>query len=61
MKRKKRLILLADVLGLVLSIIIFVFPFLFMLINSLKDRREANLLSASLPENASLGKLQRSV
>ncbi len=50
MKRKKRLILLADVLGLVLSIIIFVFPFLFMLINSLKDRREANLLSASLPE-----------
>nr|WP_275892009.1 carbohydrate ABC transporter permease [Muricomes sp. OA1] len=31
------------------AVIVFVFPFLFMLVNSLKDRREANLLSMALP------------
>lgn len=50
MKHRKRSILLGDILGLFISIIVFVFPFLFMLFNSLKDRKEANLLSASLPQ-----------
>lgn len=50
MKKRKRLLLLGDIIGMVSAIIIFVFPFLFMFINSLKDRREANLLSMALPK-----------
>lgn len=50
MKKKKTLFLIGDILGMLSAIIIFVFPFLFMFVNSLKDRREANLLSMSLPD-----------
>lgn len=50
MKKRKRLILLGDILGMAAAIVIFVFPFVFMFINSLKDRREANLLSMALPK-----------
>lgn len=50
MKHKKRLLITGDILGMLGAIIIFVFPFLFMLVNSLKDRREANLLNMSLPK-----------
>lgn len=50
MKKQKRRILVGDILGVSGAIIIFVIPFLFMLINSLKDRRGANKLSLSLPE-----------
>ena len=32
-------------------LLVFVIPFLFMLINSLKERREANKLSLALPSN----------
>jgi raffinose/stachyose/melibiose transport system permease protein len=49
MKRKKKLGILADVVGVSAAIIIFVIPFLFILTNSLKERREANLLQFSLP------------
>lgn len=49
MKKEKRICLAGDILGCIIGILIFVIPFLFMLINSLKDRREANLLSLSLP------------
>ena len=49
MKRKKRILLLGDIVGMAAAVIVFVFPFLFMLVNSLKDRREANLLSMALP------------
>lgn len=49
MKKKKRLYLLGDVLGIVAAFIIFVVPFAFMLVNALKERREANLLSIALP------------
>ena len=49
MKKRKRWILLADILGMLAATLIFVIPFLFMIINSLKDRREANLLSLSWP------------
>uniref|UniRef100_S0DES5 Putative ATPbinding transport protein n=1 Tax=termite gut metagenome TaxID=433724 RepID=S0DES5_9ZZZZ len=41
--------LLGDVLGVLLAAAIFIVPFLFMLVNSLKGRREANLLSLSPP------------
>lgn len=50
MKKEKRLLLLGDILGCVFGILIFAVPFIFMLINALKDRRGANLLSLSLPE-----------
>ena len=49
MKKQKRITLLGDILGCVFGILIFAVPFLFMLINALKDRKEANLLRLSLP------------
>lgn len=49
MKKKKRLYLLGDVLGVAAAFIIFIVPFAFMLVNALKERREANLLSIALP------------
>lgn len=59
--RKNRLkhgglkLLLADIIGLGGALIIFVIPFLFMLANSLKDRRGANKMSLSLPETFEWG------
>lgn len=50
MKRKKKLYLLGDVLGILAAIIVFIVPFVFMLVNALKERREANLLSIGLPQ-----------
>jgi len=48
--KNKKIYILGDVLGLFFAAVIFVIPFLFMLVNSLKERREANLLNLSLPE-----------
>lgn len=50
MNKKKKLYLIGDIIGVVAAILIFIIPFLFMLTNSLKERREANLLNLSLPE-----------
>lgn len=50
MKRKKRLYLIGDIAGIIVAFIIFIIPFLFMLTNSLKERKDANLLSLALPE-----------
>lgn len=51
MKKKRRFrIWLADIVGLLVCFIVFVVPFLFMVINALKERREANKLSLALPE-----------
>lgn len=49
MKKRKRILLLGDILGVVAAVAIFVVPFVFMLMNSLKDRREANLLKLAWP------------
>ncbi len=49
MKKQKRITLLGDILGCIFAILIFATPFLFMLVNALKDRRGANLLQISLP------------
>lgn len=40
---------LKEILGCIIASFIFVIPFLFMLLNSLKSRKEANALSFSLP------------
>lgn len=50
MNKKKKLYLIGDIIGVVAAFLIFIIPFLFMLTNSLKERREANLLNLSLPE-----------
>lgn len=49
MKKKVRYII-GDILGVLAAAMVFVVPFVFMLVNSLKERREANLLRLSLPE-----------
>lgn len=49
MKRKKRLILFADIAGVLAAILIFIVPFYFMFVNSLKSKQEAGLLTIAWP------------
>lgn len=42
--------LLVEVFSFILAGIVFIIPFLFMILNSLKGRREANLLNLTLPQ-----------
>ena len=49
MKKKKRLILIADIIGVIAAIIIFIVPFYFMFVNSLKSQQEAGLLTIAWP------------
>ncbi len=51
MKARKKKLLLGDILGGLFTFLIFLIPFIFMFITSIKDRREANLLRISLPES----------
>ncbi len=48
-KRKKSIYLIGDIVGVALTVIIFLVPFYFMLVQSLKSEREANKLSMSWP------------
>lgn len=48
-KRRTRSVV-AEIIAWVVALSVFVMPFLFMLFNSLKDRRAANKLSLSFPE-----------
>lgn len=51
MKNKKKLRRLSgDIIGLAVCFIIFIVPFIFMAVNALKDRRAANKLSLTLPQ-----------
>lgn len=50
MKKKKIKCFLATATGLVVGIILYIVPFVFMLVNSLKDRKSANQLRISWPE-----------
>lgn len=49
MKKQKRLLLLGDILGVLVTVVIFLVPFYFMLVQSLKSKAEANKLSISWP------------
>lgn len=49
MKKRTRVNLIGDILGLVGAFLFFIVPFIFMLMNSLKERREANLLNIDFP------------
>ena len=50
MKVRKIKIWIADIAGCLTVMAVFVVPFLFMAVNSLKDRKSANMLSLSWPE-----------
>ena len=49
MNTYKKKDLLADIVGVIIGSVIFVIPFLFMLVNSLKGRAESNQLRISIP------------
>ena len=49
MKKKKLRILFGDIAGLAVAFVLYVVPFLFVLLNALKDRKEANKLRMTLP------------
>lgn len=48
----KKRTLVYDILGVIVAMGVFAIPFIFMLLNSLKERKEANLLNLSLPKTA---------
>ena len=50
MKKKKALYLTGDIIGILVAFVVFIIPFIFMFVNSLKERREANLLSIAWPK-----------
>lgn len=41
--------IVADIIGIVLTIMIFIVPFYYIIVNSLKSRQESSLMEASLP------------
>lgn len=49
MKKRKILTLIGDVIGMALCLFIFVTPFLYMFLNSIKNKKEANLMSLAFP------------
>lgn len=49
MKKNKKKYLLGDIIGLISVAIVFIVPFIFIFVNSLKDRKDANLLELSWP------------
>ena len=54
MKKKKRLLLIGDIVGSLVTIALFIVPFYFMLVNSLKSQKESNLLTISWPSEIHL-------
>ena len=54
MKKKKRLLLIGDIVGILVTIALFIVPFYFMLVNSLKSQKESNLLTISWPSELHL-------
>lgn len=50
MKKRRIVIWIGDIIGCITAFCVFIIPFLFMLVNALKDRKAANKLSISLPE-----------
>lgn len=49
MKKQKRLIWIGDILGVLAAVIIFIVPFYFMFVNSLKTQQESGLLNIAWP------------
>lgn len=49
MKKQKILLILGDIIGVIVTFVVFLIPFYFMLVQSLKSKAEANKLSMSWP------------
>lgn len=49
MKRQKRLYLIGDIVGVIVTAILFLIPFYFMFVQSIKTKKEASRLSISWP------------
>ncbi|MBO6138218.1 MAG: carbohydrate ABC transporter permease [Lachnospiraceae bacterium] len=49
MKKKKALYILGDIIGLIVTVFVFIIPFYFMLANSFKTEKDANLLNMEWP------------
>lgn len=49
MKKHRKLLLIGEIVGVALTVIIFIIPFYFMYVNSLKSQQEANLLTIAWP------------
>jgi raffinose/stachyose/melibiose transport system permease protein len=47
--KRKQLLLLADIAAVFFALVIFIVPFYFIFLNSIKDRREAGLMNLNLP------------
>lgn len=54
MKKQKRIRLLGDILGVFFAVVIFIIPFYFMFVTALKDKKSANLLEISWPNEIHL-------
>lgn len=54
MKKKKRLLLIGDIVGVLVTIALFIVPFYFMFVNSLKSQKESNLLTIDWPSEIHL-------
>lgn len=50
MKKRKVIVWIGDIVGCITAFCVFIIPFLFMFVNALKDRKGANKLSLSLPD-----------
>ena len=48
--KKKAKILIADIIAMVFALVIFIVPFYFIILNSLKNRRDAGLMNLNLPD-----------
>ena len=51
MIRKKRVLLVGDILGVLFTVLIFIIPFYFMFVQSIKTQQEANLLLITWPKD----------
>lgn len=55
LKSQRRKAVIGDIIGVILAAILFIIPFAFMVVNSLKERKEANLLSVAIPKTFAWG------
>ena len=49
-KQKKRTRIIGDIVGVILTVVIFLIPFYFMFVQSIKSKKEANRLSIAWPK-----------
>ena len=50
LQKEKRKTLIGDILGVIITVLIFIIPFYFMFVNSIKSKKEANQLSIEWPK-----------